>query len=491
MNMKARALSRREVLTLLAAGAAGPLLGTLGCTGGPNSESAFAGDPAQLQLSDAIRLMRARELSPVELTQACLDRIERFGPRLNAFVTVTAERAIAKARQAESEIASGGWRGPLHGVPVAIKDNIDTAGIRTTSGSALFESHVPSSDAEVVTRLEAAGAISLGKLNLHELGMGSTSAISRFGAVHNPWDLDRMAGGSSGGAAAAVAAHLCYGALGTDTGGSIRIPAACCGVVGLKPSYGVVSTHGVLPLSRSFDCVGPLARTVADTAWLFRTMTDHPVASAFDPEKPSPVSSMRVGVLDTAVATLCDRVADTEIQAAFDQALATLRPMVADIRPAVLPIPDLGEIVLAEAYQLHESALARTPDLFDPRTRDLLLSGRTTGPDGLERLHRELELYRASIHEAFLHVDVVVVPTLPEPPLPLREAVDPLAGAACTFVFNIAGLPALSMPCGFTRDGLPIALTIAGPPLAEPRLFALADAYERATSWHHRTPPLG
>jgi aspartyl-tRNA(Asn)/glutamyl-tRNA(Gln) amidotransferase subunit A len=304
MNMKARALSRREVLTLLAAGAAGPLLGTLGCTGGPNSESAFAGDPAQLQLSDAIRLMRARELSPVELTQACLDRIERFDPRLNAFVTVTAERAIAKARQAESEIASGGWRGPLHGVPVAIKDNIDTAGIRTTSGSALFESHVPSSDAEVVTRLEAAGAISLGKLNLHELGMGSTSAISRFGAVHNPWDLDRMAGGSSGGAAAAVAAHLCYGALGTDTGGSIRIPAACCGVVGLKPSYGVVSTHGVLPLSRSFDCVGPLARTVADTAWLFRTMTDHPVASAFDPENPTPVTSMLVGVLETADATL-------------------------------------------------------------------------------------------------------------------------------------------------------------------------------------------
>jgi len=488
--MSARPLSRREVLALLAAGPCAAVLGSFGCSSRRTPQHDFAGDPAQLQLQDASRALRAGVLSPVDLTRAFIDRIERLGPRLNAFVTFTPEQALAEARRAEQEIASGGWRGPLHGIPIAIKDNIDTDGLRTTAGSALYETRVPSEDAEVIGRLKAAGAISLGKLNLHELGMGATSAISRFGPVRNPWDAERIAGGSSGGSAAAVAAGLCFGALGTDTGGSIRIPASCCGVVGLKPSYGVVSARGVVPLSPSFDCVGPLARSVAGAAWLFRAMTDHPVASAFDPETPSPVSSLRLGILDTAVAALCDRPADAEIQAAFDAALTILRPWVAEIRPAVLPIPDLGAIVDAEAYAYHARALAATPELFDPRTRDALLTGRSTSPDELGHLHRQLERYRATIQEAFTNVDLMLVPTLTEPPLPLLDAVDPFAGAGCTFAFNVGGLPALSMPCGFTRDGLPIGLTIAGPPLAEPRLFALAHAYERATVWHLCRPPL-
>src|SRR5256714_13569688 len=219
-------------------------------------------DVSQLSLSEASQLVHSKKVSPVELTHECLSRIERLNPKLNAFITVTADSALADARQAEGEIQYDRWRGPLHGIPIALKDLVDTAGVRTTAGSGLFKDRVPTQDAEIVRRLKAAGAVFLGKLNLHEFAYGGSSAISYFGPVHNPWNLDYSPGGSSGGSAAAVAAKLCYGAIGSDTGGSIRHPAKYCGIVGVKPSYGRVRSSGVIPLSLSLDHLRPMMRTV-------------------------------------------------------------------------------------------------------------------------------------------------------------------------------------------------------------------------------------
>jgi aspartyl-tRNA(Asn)/glutamyl-tRNA(Gln) amidotransferase subunit A len=229
-------------------------------------------DLTRLSLVEAMALLRRKAVSPVELAQACIARIERLNPALNAFITVTAEQALQQAREAEAQIQRGQWRGPLHGMPLALKDLIDTAGIRTTAASAVFKDRIPTEDAEVVRRLKAAGAVLLGKLNMHEFAYGGTSVPSYYGAVHNPWNLGRIAGGSSGGSGAAVAAGLCFGALGSDTAASVRHPAAYCGVVGLKPTYGRVSTRGVIPLSWSLDHIGPLCRSAADAALLLEAI---------------------------------------------------------------------------------------------------------------------------------------------------------------------------------------------------------------------------
>src|SRR5947209_8996057 len=260
--------SRRTFIKGALAGAAGTLMAGMDkqaahADSGARQERQ-ASDVSQLSLSEASQLVRSKKVSPVELTHECLNRIERLNPKLNAFITVTADSALAEARQAEAEIAHDGWRGPLHGIPIALKDLVDTAGVRTTAGSGLFKDRIPTQDAEIVRRLKAAGAVFLGKLNLHEFAYGGSSAISYFAPVHNPWNLDYSPGGSSGGSAAAVAAQLCYATIGSDTGGSIRQPAAYCGIVGLKPTYGRVSTRGVIPLSWSLDHLGPMTRRVKE-----------------------------------------------------------------------------------------------------------------------------------------------------------------------------------------------------------------------------------
>ena len=261
-----RALDRREFLATGAVAAAYAL-----------SAPAFAqaADPTTLSIADAQRLVRSGALSPLELVEAYLERIDRFDARLNAFVTVTDERALARARALEAELARGRWRGPLHGIPIALKDNIDTAGVLTTAASAVFADRVPDEDAEVVTRLEQAGAVIVGKLNMHEFAYGATSAFAHTGPVRNPWDVDRIPGGSSGGSGAAVAARLCAGALGTDTGGSVRIPAAHCGIVGLKATYGLASIRGIIPLSVSLGDVGPMCRTVSDAALTLQALAGY------------------------------------------------------------------------------------------------------------------------------------------------------------------------------------------------------------------------
>jgi aspartyl-tRNA(Asn)/glutamyl-tRNA(Gln) amidotransferase subunit A len=487
--LSTRHLSRRSVLTGIAASSGAAFLGMPGCSLFRGSSRAVGRDPAQLDLRDASLALRARSLSPVDLTNACLERIRRLDSRLNSFTTVTPERALAEAREAEGEIARGRWRGPLHGIPIAVKDNVDTAGVRTTAASAVFAERVPTEDAEAVRRLRQAGAIVLGKLNMHEFAMGTTSAISHFGPVHNPWDLQRIAGGSSGGSGAAVAAGLCFGAVGTDTGGSIRIPAACCGIVGLKPTFGVVSARGTVPVSPSFDHVGPMCRTVGDAALMFRAMASHRVAIDCDPEALPPTPNLRVGVLQTT-GGVCDAPVEPEVAAAVDAAVEVIRRLVAEVREAELPMPDLGALIDAEAYAFHRLHLEAAPERYDARTRKDALAGEGISEADSARLRRELERHRASVHEAFSLVDLVVLPTLPGLPLLIRDATEPFALPACTFAFSVGGLPAISVPCGFSRSGLPIGLLIGGPPLSEPRILALAQAYEHATDWHRRRPPL-
>lgn len=483
--------SRRRFLASIAASSGATLLAQQGCSTRPVPKSALASDPTELDLLGASRAIRDRSLSPVEITRACLERIARLDHRLNSFITVTAERAMAEAREAEAEVASGHWRGPIHGIPIALKDNVDTAGVRTTAASAVFADRLPTEDAKVVQLLKAAGAIIVGKLNMHEFAMGTTSAISHFGPVHNPWDFERIAGGSSGGTAAAVAASLCFGAVGTDTGGSNRIPAACCGIVGLKPTYGVVSAEGVVPVSRSFDHVGPMCRTVTDTALMFRAMTNHPVSRDCDPDALPPVSRLRVGVFRTP-GILCDDVPiQEEVQAAVEAAISVISPLVAEVHEAKLPSPNnLGRLIDAEAYAFHAPYLAKTPEQYDRRTRETILAGRGISEAESARLRQDLEQHRTVVQEAFSQVDLVILPTLPVLPLTIREATDPFALNACTFAFSLGGLPSISVPCSFSRSGLPIGLLIGGPPLSEPRILSLAQAYERVTDWHRRRPSL-
>jgi len=302
-----------------------------------SNASDSAEELARLDLAEASRLVQTRAVSPVELTRVCLDRIEHLNPILKAFITVTAEAALQEARQAESEISKGNWKGPLHGIPLAVKDLLETAGVRTTAASAVLENHVPEHDAYVVQRLRSAGAILLGKLNLHEFAYGGSAMISHFGIVRNPWDTGRITGGSSSGSAAAVAAGLCYGAIGTDTAGSIRLPASCCGITGLKPTYGLVSTRGVIPLSWSYDHVGPMTRTVADAALLLQVIASYDAQDFYCQKFPAvhypkaieeSTASLRLG-------TPRDFWAEVDQDVHVVQVVRVRLPVVADIGAAV------------------------------------------------------------------------------------------------------------------------------------------------------------
>jgi aspartyl-tRNA(Asn)/glutamyl-tRNA(Gln) amidotransferase subunit A len=446
-------------------------------------------------------LVRRKAVSPVELTQACLARIERLNPALNAFITVTADEALRQARDAEAEIRKGKWRGPLHGVPIALKDLFDTAGVRTTAASAVFKDRVPQEDAEVVRRLRAAGAVLLGKLNMHEFAYGATSVATFFGPVHNPWKLDSIAGGSSGGSAAAVAAGLCYGALGSDTGGSIRQPAAYCGIAGLKPTYGRVSTRGVIPLSWSLDHAGPMCRSVGDCALLLQAIAGYDPEDNNSVDAPVPdyaqalrtrAPSIRLGL----PRKLFFEQVDPEIEAAVTQAIDVLRKLTPGIRdvqvPAYQPLPVLG----AEAYAYHAAYMAKTPELYQPATRDRLETGaKVTAPAYIEA-RRELDRLRRAVREVFTEADVLITPTTPIPPDTIAAAikadVPPRTTPSLrnTSPFDVYGLPTISVPCGFSGSGLPIGVQISGPPFGEPVVLALAHAYEQATDWHTRRPAI-
>jgi len=440
--------------------------------------------------------LRRKEVSPLELTRACLDRIEKLNPALNAFITVTAESALAEARAAEIEISRGQWRGPLHGIPVALKDLIDTAGTRTTAASGLYQTRVPTEDAEVVQRLRRAGAVLLGKNNLHEFAYGGSSLVSFFGDVHNPWNTAHIAGGSSGGSAAAVAAGLCYAAIGTDTAGSIREPAALCGCVGIKPTYGRVSARGVIPLSWSLDHVGPLAATVGDVVVVLQAIAGYDPLDACSIDVPvseyasglgDATKGLRVGVPQ---AHFFDEL-DDEVRAAVEQALSVIAPLVADVRDVQIEVSNDRTVQAAESYAYHADNVARTPELYQPETLRRIRSGANISAAEYIQRRRELDQERRRAHDFFAEVDLVVTPTMPIPapaiadlkkdPAALRPA--ELALLRNTRPFNVWGLPAISVPCGFTKSGLPIGLQIAGPHWREDLVLRLAHAYELAVNF--------
>jgi aspartyl-tRNA(Asn)/glutamyl-tRNA(Gln) amidotransferase subunit A len=458
-------------------------------------------DLTKLSLREAADLIRKEKISPVELTKACLARIDRVNPALNAFITIMGESALAQAREAEAEVLRGKWRGPLHGVPIALKDLFDTAGVRTTGGSAVFKDRIPTEDAEVVRRLKAAGAVLLGKTNMHEFAFGGTSIVSYFGAVHNPRETSHIAGGSSGGSAAALAADLCYGALGSDTAGSVRLPASICGIVGLKPTYGLVSIRGVIPLSWSLDHVGPMARTVADTALLLQVIAGYDEKDTTSEAINIPdyaqalgakVSSLRIGApREFFFADL-----DPEIDASMKEALSVLAKLTAGIRDVALPannMENLRDVVrAAEAYAYHREYVTKTPELYQQLTLKRIQAGANVTTPAYIQGRRDLAQVRRTAAKWLESVDVLVTPTIPIPPAAISDphADDILPEVRNTSPFDVNGWPAISLPCGFTSQGLPIGLQIIGPHGGESVVFQLAHAFEQATDWHKRRPLL-
>jgi aspartyl-tRNA(Asn)/glutamyl-tRNA(Gln) amidotransferase subunit A len=452
-------------------------------------------DLAQLPMVEALARIRKRAVSPVDLVQACLARIKRYDSALRSYITVTGDRALADARTMEAEARRGQWRGPLHGIPIALKDNIDTAGVRTTGASRLFDTRVPATDAEVARRLKQAGAILLGKLNLHEFAYGGSSTVTAFGTMHNPWRLDRATGGSSGGPGVAVAAGLCYGSLGTDTAGSIRMPASHCGIVGLKPTYGRVSTRGVMTLSWTLDHVGPMCRTVEDTALMMNVIAGYDAADPTTANVPTEdysramrlaTSMLRVGLPQRA---FFDNL-DPEVAMAVQEAIGVLEELTAGTADVALPPTGPPNRVWApEALAYHAKWIAESPDKYQPSTRQALLNAKTADAAQYVLAVREVEQARRDILKTFATVDVLVTPTM-KTPAPLLEGGSPGGGGNNNAVFDIFGLPTISVPCGFSSQGLPIGLSISGAPWAEATVLALAHAYERATEWHMRRPKL-
>jgi aspartyl-tRNA(Asn)/glutamyl-tRNA(Gln) amidotransferase subunit A len=480
--------------------------------GSASSAAAPATDLTSLTLAEASGRLRDRSVTAVELTEACYARIDIYGRKLNAFVTLTRDAALAQARALDGELEAGRPRSPLHGVPLAIKDNIDTAGVRTTAASGVYKDRVPVEDAVVVERLKRAGAIVLGKTNLQEFALGAGD-ISYYGPARNPWALDHGTGGSSSGSGAAVASNLCFGALGTDTAGSIRQPASLCGIVGLKPTYGLVSIRGIVPLIASLDHCGPLARTVEDAAMLldqlagYDRLDPHSVEHAptsYVSAMKQPVSNLRLGLPETYFDDL-----DPEVAAAVKRAVDVLAAMTKGAKPVRLPAipPELSSLgpLGAEAYAYHETLLKNDPGGYQPTIRTRLQSmGKSSAGDYI-RARLGLETLRRTVDQAFSDFDLVVLPTERGLPPLLNDMIErsmhpstgaPAApglagsGTANLAPFDAFGVPAISVPCGFSRSGLPIGLTIAGPHFSEARVLALAAAYEAAARWTDRRPPL-
>jgi len=462
-----------------------------------------ASDLTTLTLAEASTKIRRKEVTSIELTNACLDRIAIYDPKIDAFITVMAEQARAQARQLDHELASGKYRGPLHGIPLALKDNIDTAGVRTTGGSLLYADRVPDADAPVAAMLRSAGAVFIGKANMHEFALGA-GETSYFGPARNPWALDRNTGGSSSGSGAALAADLCFGALGTDTGGSVRFPATFCSIVGLKVTYGLVPIRGIMPLTLSLDTCGPMARTVEDAAILLNHMTGYDnldiTSERHDKEDyvvalKQPVSGFRVGM----PVGCFDRL-DPEVRSAVMTAIHVIGKQVAELKEVSLP-PVGGAAVIgpyAETYAWHKETFDGTPGKYMLHTRQAIEANSKMDAATYIRAHWQLERLRRTVDSAFDGFDLVVLPTMNILPPKLKDMIDEDAHPAPhdpksygnASLFNLYGTPAISVPCGFSADGLPIGLCISGPHFSEGKILALAKAYESATEWHKRRPPL-
>ncbi len=456
------------------------------------------------QLSEKIH---QRQLSPLEVTQAYLDRIQRVDPQLNSFITLTAERALAEAREAEGQIVRGKYRGPLHGIPLAHKDLVATRGIRTSCGSKVLKNHIPQDPATVMERLQAAGAILLGKLNMNEFATIVPSPF--FGPVRNPWNLDHSPGGSSSGSGAAVAAGLCAGSLGTDTGGSIRIPAAFCGTVGLKATYGRISLFGVFPLSWSLDHIGPMTRTVLDAALMLQVLAGHdPKDGSSSPTATSDYTSgltkgvkgLRLGI----PLSFFPDLTDPEVEEAFTEAVKVFADLGAHIEEVQLPNLEAcwstAQVIIgAEASVWHEPYLQNQAEDYAPDVRKFLERGRSTLASDYIKAQQARARLRQEMLEVFARLDALLTPgaLIPPPPHSARSVtvkgrevrlLEALVSATCPW--NLTGQPALTLPCGLNASGLPLALQIVGKPFDEATVLRIGHAYEAQTSWQKKRPPL-
>ena len=446
-------------------------------------------------LSELSHALRSRVLSPVGVTEALLARIE--GDETNSFITVTAERAMEDAARAEREIRAGEDRGPLHGVPVAVKDLVYTRGIRTTMASAFFEDFVPGEDASVARRLRRVGSVLLGKANTHEFAYGPTGDRSFFGPTRNPHALGRITGGSSGGSGAAVAAGLCYGAIGSDTGGSIRIPAALCGVVGMKPTFGRVGKSGVFPLAWTLDHVGPLTRTVEDNALLLSALAGHDPADPYSVDRPEEdfTRDLQRGIRGAAIGVPTDfyfEHVEDEVEARVREAIEAFRSLGAEIREVEVPnvretLHDQRLTLAAEAYAVHEERLRSDPDKFDDQGLERLLRGEDLRAYRYANAQRRKLLSRREFEGVLDGVDVILAPSVPIPATEIGQRQTSIKGhdeavysalTRLTGPTNLNGLPSLSVPCGTTASGLPAGLQLIGRPFDEATLYRFGYAYE-------------
>jgi aspartyl-tRNA(Asn)/glutamyl-tRNA(Gln) amidotransferase subunit A len=509
-------INRRDFVWMTAAAAA------LGVAG-RNLEAATTGgsdDLAKLTIAEASRRIHAHEITSTELTRACIERSRVYNSKVNAYITLMQEEALAQAAQLDAEAKAGKFRGAMHGIPVALKDNIDTAGVRTTGGSAVFDDRFPEEDAFVVKRLKANGAVILAKANLQEFAMGGTSVSTYFRPVRNPWLLDHISAGSSGGSAAAVISDMTIGALGTDTGGSVRMPSSVCGIVGLKATYGLISIGGIIPRTYSLDHCGPMTKTVEDNAILLGAMTGYDKYDVASVDRPAedyvaamkqPVGGMRIGV---PRAPFYDFL-DDETSKAMEQAITVLTGLTKSVSEMHLPPQGKysrayfdGEIeaIHWEWYQRKAGSYSlnqrHTIEAVHKRLNDTATEPCSTRVVDYINAQWELQRMRKLIDDSFVNYDLCVLPTMrvlagtindalarEEAPAGGEGGGEPSPGSNCS-EFNSFGIPALTLPCGFSASGLPIGMMIVGPRFSEGRVLALANAYEKATEWHKRRPAL-
>jgi aspartyl-tRNA(Asn)/glutamyl-tRNA(Gln) amidotransferase subunit A len=511
-------LSRREFTklcgnTVLASGALAlrpALANALAGVEEPSAEQLTA-----LTLTEASAKIRDRSVTSTQLTKAVLDRIGVYDVKLNSYITVMKDEALEQAAVLDNEAKAGTFRGPLHGVPIALKDNIDTAGIRTTAASEVFVTRVPTEDADIVRRLKAAGAVIVGKLNLHEFAMGCTGDVSYWGPTRNPWALDHVTGGSSAGSGSAVAADLCFGALGTDTGGSIRVPSAWCGIVGIKPTTGLVSIRGIIPCEASLDHCGPMARTVEDVALMLNSMAGYDNLDIFSVQHGAedylaamkqPVSGLKLGVPPEFYDHL-----EPEVASAVGAAIEVLSKLTAGVT-SHRPMPELPSgwgffQGLGDSASYHQELVKDSLMAYMPPTRkemEAFVKNPASAIDSA-RAHDKLVLIRRTVDAVFKDFDLAIMPTTRSLPPKIDDSLademgskKPLvydffqgsSGCNNTAPFDVYGLPALTLPCGFSKSGMPIGLMIAGPHFAEGKVLALAYAYQQATDWHKRKPLL-
>jgi len=473
-------------------------------------------DLEKLTIAGLAPEIKSRKISPVELTRLFLDRIERLNPVLNAYVTVTADDALAQAKRAEEEIAQGRYRGPLHGIPFSIKDNIATQGVRTTAGSKVLDNWIPDFDASVVARLKDAGAMILGKTNLHEWALGGTTINPFYGTTHNPWDLNRIAGGSSGGSGVAVAASLCLGSIGTDSAQSVRNPASMCGVVGLKPTYGRISQYGTVPGTGAYSCnhTGILAKTVEDAAIVLAAVAGHDLKDPLSARKPVPkysdslgknVKGLKVGILRGYF----EEVMAAEVKETFDEAVAVLKSLGMETEEVTIPHMDLIPAVKVctsrvENSSAHDHNLRTRARDYSPQTLYAYLSALLVPASSYLMAQRVRRIICDEFHALLQRVQLFALPTVGFTVPTIQECnegwldidgkkirrQDERGGAdsLCAIPFNVTGLPSLSVCCGFSKATTPIGMQIAGGPFQEELIFSVAHAYEQATDWHNRRP---